>query len=146
LDKKEFGEYIRNLRNERGLKIRQVELYSGVSNSYLSLLENGKRDIPSPDILKKLARVYKVSYADLMKKAGYIDYTIDDDESGMLVKETNTKYKTENDIFIRLKRGLVKEGIINESDGIDDETLELILKHGEEAAKEILKARKKQKG
>lgn len=68
---KEFGEFLRSIRNERGLTIRQIETYSGVSNSYLSQVENGKRSIPSPDILKKLAPALKVSYELLMEKAGY---------------------------------------------------------------------------
>lgn len=69
----EFGKYIKKLRDERNLSLRQVDLYSGVSNSYLSMLENGKRKIPSPDVLKKLAEAYKVDYNQLMEKAGYID-------------------------------------------------------------------------
>lgn len=68
----EFGEYLRDLRKERNLTIRQIEAYSGVSNSYLSQLENGKRGIPSPEILQKLAPVLKVSYETLMEKAGYL--------------------------------------------------------------------------
>lgn len=69
----EFGLYIRKLRNEKEMTIRQLELYSGVSNSYLSQLENGKRGIPSPDIIKKISNGLKVDYNDLMIKAGYMD-------------------------------------------------------------------------
>jgi transcriptional regulator with XRE-family HTH domain len=73
LDKNEFGEYLRKLRNKRNLTTNQVELYAGVSNSYISLLENGKRGIPSPEILRKLASLYRVSYDELMTKAGYLE-------------------------------------------------------------------------
>jgi transcriptional regulator with XRE-family HTH domain len=79
MNKQEFGEYIKKLRKDRNLTIRQVELYAGVSNSYLSLLENGKRDIPSPEILKKLATAYKVDYNDLMDKAGYLNIKSEED-------------------------------------------------------------------
>lgn len=72
VDPRDFGKYLKQLRKERQLTTRQVEAYADVSNSYLSLLERGKRR-PSPDILKKLASVYKVSYAELMKAAGYLD-------------------------------------------------------------------------
>lgn len=75
MDSQTFGSYIKELRKERNLTTRQVELYSGVSSSYLSLIENDKRGIPSPAVLKKLAKVYKVSYYDLMHKAGHIDNT-----------------------------------------------------------------------
>ncbi|MHB8122648.1 MAG: helix-turn-helix domain-containing protein [Desulfuromonadaceae bacterium] len=67
-----FGKYLKQLREDRGLTIRQVETYTGVSNSYLSLLENGKRGIPSPDILKKIAFIYKVTYEELMVSAGHL--------------------------------------------------------------------------
>ncbi|ONK21193.1 immunity repressor protein [Bacillus sp. VT-16-64] len=70
---KEFGEYIRKIRKNKKMTIRQLELYSGVSNSYLSQLENGKRGIPSADIIKKLAPPLGVSQTELMIKAGYID-------------------------------------------------------------------------
>ncbi len=69
----EFGKYIKNIRNDRNLTTRQLELYSGVSNSYLSQLENGKRNIPSPDVLRKLSKGLKVPYKELLEKAGYID-------------------------------------------------------------------------
>src|SRR5690625_3565746 len=68
----ELGTYIRRLRNKRGMTIRQLELYSGVSNSYLSQLEYGKRGIPSPDIIKKLSTGLRVDYEELMIKAGYM--------------------------------------------------------------------------
>ncbi|WP_165907801.1 helix-turn-helix domain-containing protein [Hydrogenispora ethanolica] len=79
---KAFASYIKALRNDRKLTIHQVEAYSGVSNSYLSLLENAKRGIPSPEILRKLAPVYKVPYEELMIKAGYAHkgfFEIDED-------------------------------------------------------------------
>lgn len=77
----DFGKYIRKLRNDRKLTIRQLELYSSVSNSYLSQLENGKRGIPSPDILKKLSKGLKHPYSDLLEKAGYIDESDKSDEA-----------------------------------------------------------------
>lgn len=73
LKAKEFGSYIRDLRKARKLTIRQLELYSEVSNSYLSQLENGKKGIPSPTILKKLSDPLGVAYEELMSKAGYLD-------------------------------------------------------------------------
>lgn len=71
IDIKEFGEYLKTLRESRKLSIRQTCTYAGISHSYLSQLENGRRGIPKPAILQKLAPVYKVSYEDMMVKAGY---------------------------------------------------------------------------
>jgi transcriptional regulator with XRE-family HTH domain len=72
LTAKEFGLYLKELRETRKLTIRQVEIQAHISNAYLSLLENGKRGIPKPTILKKLAPVYKISYEKLMIAAGHI--------------------------------------------------------------------------
>lgn len=68
----EFGKYLRNLRTLQKISIRQLALYSKVSNSYISQIENGKRNIPNPEILEKLAPYLKVPYNELMEKAGYI--------------------------------------------------------------------------
>lgn len=68
----ELGAYLRELRRVRRLTLRAVEEQSGVSNSYLSQVENGHIDQPSPHVLQKLAAVYGVAYEALMARAGYI--------------------------------------------------------------------------
>jgi transcriptional regulator with XRE-family HTH domain len=77
-----FGAHLARLRNAAGLSLRQVEeaTEGEVSNAYLSQLENNKIAKPSPNILHALALVYKSSYEDLMKRAGYI--TSDTDAAG----------------------------------------------------------------
>ena len=67
-----FGEYLRTLRLEKRYSLREVEELSGVSNSYLGLIERGQRPIPGADILKKLAPVYDVPVRDLLVAAGYL--------------------------------------------------------------------------
>ena len=67
-----LGEYLHNLRDSLRLTLREVEEASGVSNAYVSQLEHGKIQRPSPHILHKLASVYGVAYERLMEKAGYI--------------------------------------------------------------------------
>ncbi len=66
-----FGKYLNKLRTSRGLTTKQLEIKSGVSNSYISQLENNKR-VPKPAILKKLSNALNVSYDELMMKAGYL--------------------------------------------------------------------------
>lgn len=72
----EFGSYLKKLRKERGLSIRRLEEMSGVSNAYLSQIENGKRGLPSPEILKKIYEPLDVGYTELMEKAGYISTSV----------------------------------------------------------------------
>jgi transcriptional regulator with XRE-family HTH domain len=67
-----LGEFLRSLRVEARLKLREVEERSGVSNAYLSQLETGKINKPSPHILHKLATVYGFPYDKLMMMAGYL--------------------------------------------------------------------------
>jgi transcriptional regulator with XRE-family HTH domain len=69
-----LGPHLAAIRNDRGLSLRQVEELTNklVSNAYLSQIENGKIQQPSPNILHSLAQVYKTSYQQLMERAGYI--------------------------------------------------------------------------
>jgi transcriptional regulator with XRE-family HTH domain len=67
-----LGQYLKTVRQAQGLTLRAAEESSGVSNAYLSQLENEKIAKPSPNILYKLAELYGTSYEDLMGKAGYI--------------------------------------------------------------------------
>lgn len=69
----ELGAFLADLRNAKRLSLRQVEEATGrsVSNAYLSQMEQGKIRQPSPNVLYSLARVYGVSYATLMERAGY---------------------------------------------------------------------------
>ena len=69
---KEMGAYLKKLRENKGLTTREVYELSKVSNSYLSLVENGHTRA-SAVVLKKLAPVYGVDYLDLYVKAGYAD-------------------------------------------------------------------------
>jgi len=78
-----FGPYLRKLRKQKGLTLKQVEKAARVSNSFLSQVERGVRNPPRPDILNRLAAVYGVSVQDLLEAAGFIT--------------GNTKERTERD-------------------------------------------------
>lgn len=71
-DLKELGQYLHTARNKLGLSIRQLEELSGISNAYISQIENGKRN-PSPKVLKKLSKPLNLDYGELLKLAGYND-------------------------------------------------------------------------
>ena len=67
-----FGPYLRTLRKQKGLTLKQVEKAARVSNSFLSQVERGIRNPPRPDIINRLAMVYSVPAHHLMEAAGYI--------------------------------------------------------------------------
>lgn len=69
---KKLGSGLRSAREARNLSLRQVEEATGISNAYLSQLENEKVKKPSPHFLHKLAALYDVPYELLMEYAGYI--------------------------------------------------------------------------
>jgi HTH-type transcriptional regulator, competence development regulator len=77
MDKKNkflLGEFLKRLREKKGVSLRDVENDTGISNAYLSQLETGERKkLPSPDRLKKLASYYNVSIQELLQKAGYYE-------------------------------------------------------------------------
>ncbi|MFC1956378.1 helix-turn-helix domain-containing protein [Chloroflexota bacterium] len=106
-----FGEYLRTLRVEKRYSLREVEELSGVSNSYLGLIERGQRPIPGADILKKLAPVYDVPVRDLLATAGYLkeeDISLsEDDEVEMAFRYVmnDPRYKSGT----RIKGGLTVE-------------------------------------
>ena len=68
-----FGNYMRKLRKEKGLTLKQVEKVAEVSNAYLSQIERGVRNSPHPDILKRLAKAYEVTHRELLIAAGYLE-------------------------------------------------------------------------
>jgi transcriptional regulator with XRE-family HTH domain len=67
-----LGEGLKVARELRKLSLRDVEDATGISNAYLSQLENNKVKKPSPHFLHKLASLYEVGYELLMESAGYI--------------------------------------------------------------------------
>lgn len=73
MDVKEFGAYLKELRKSKSLSTHKLAELSGVSQSYISHVENGRKsNVPSTEILKKLARALGVSPFDLIEKAGHL--------------------------------------------------------------------------
>jgi HTH-type transcriptional regulator, competence development regulator len=67
-----FGEYVRELRKRNRLTLKQAEARGVASNAYLSQLERQQRKRPHPDILKRMANVYKEPLTNLLIAAGYL--------------------------------------------------------------------------
>ena len=67
-----LGDFLKELRERKGVSLKKVEDETGISNAYLSQLETGVRQrLPNPDRLKALADYYNVSLQQLLEKAGY---------------------------------------------------------------------------
>ena len=68
----ELGAYLKNIRENKKISLREVEKLTGVGYSHLSMIENGKRNV-TPALLKNLSKIYGIDYIDLYEKAGYLD-------------------------------------------------------------------------
>lgn len=106
LSNADLGNYLRKLRETKQLSTREVYELCGVSNSYLSLVENGHRRA-SAIVLKKLAPIYNVDYLSLYEKAGYIDLI--KDESGLRYN-TDKFDELDNPVVEIPLLGIVKAG------------------------------------
>jgi len=72
MEEPNFSQFLKSLRERQRMSLRDVERESGVSNAYIAQLERGDRPAPSPEILRKLAKPYKVTVRELLMRAGYL--------------------------------------------------------------------------
>ena len=104
-----FGEFIRELRKDRKLSLRDVGKKTKISNAYLSQVECGKRGIPSLKIIVRLAEVYGVPVSMLIKKAEAefvkYNYNLEEKES-MPYFELSFLLRGYNDLSESKKRSL----------------------------------------
>ncbi len=93
LSNKELGKYLKDVREALGYSTYDVNKLCDISQSYISLMENGKRR-PSAIILKKLSSIYHIDYIKLYEKAGFINLAeiekIDKNITGTDKKITNS--------------------------------------------------------
>lgn len=72
-----LGDFLKKIRLEKGLSQRELADKSGISNSEISRIESGERQLSSPAVLKSLAFALNVSYSDFYKAAGYVDEPVE---------------------------------------------------------------------
>ncbi|MEC0014818.1 helix-turn-helix transcriptional regulator [Bacillus cereus] len=69
---KYFADFIKNKRKEKHLTTSQLATLSGLSQSYISNLENGNRKTPKIETINKLATGLGVPNGTLMMAAGHV--------------------------------------------------------------------------
>jgi transcriptional regulator with XRE-family HTH domain len=67
-----IGDFIRDLRRNAKISLRQLAEQAGVSNPYLSQIERGLRK-PSAEVLQQLASALRVSTPVMYLRAGLLD-------------------------------------------------------------------------
>lgn len=78
---------LKKIRAASGASLRTVEKATGISNAYLSQLERGEAENPSPDKLYALAEFFKVPYNLLMQAAGYMKKAENDEDKSVLASQ-----------------------------------------------------------
>lgn len=81
-----LGNNIKKIRKEKGLGIKDIADVVGISEAYVSQIENNKRSNPSVDILKSIAESLGVELSDLLggpdepfkANENANDYTVDE--------------------------------------------------------------------
>lgn len=109
MELKEFGKYIKNIRESKKISLRQVDYLSEITFSNLSMIENGTRRA-TPFILKELSKVYDVNYIELLQKAGYIDLA--EKETIDSIEAKSKKNKIVN-VYSSVHAGILSEMIEN---------------------------------
>jgi transcriptional regulator with XRE-family HTH domain len=94
-----FGTFLKGLREQKGLSLRDVADLCNFSAAYLSTLERGTTKTgrivkASPDVLRELSLTYDYPFAVLMQKAGFGDiYTQGTSFAApMIAKEVTDRY------------------------------------------------------
>jgi transcriptional regulator with XRE-family HTH domain len=83
-----FGEYLRNVRQAKGITIRELAEKTGLNHSAISRIERNER-IPKATTIKKLALGVDEPYESLMEKAGYLTQHPESEDSS---KHTENEY------------------------------------------------------
>lgn len=84
-----LAEYLRKTRLENNMSQRELAKISGISNSEISKIESGQRQMPKPDILKKISESLNIEYSILAQKCGYMNddnYFINYYDGSILIK------------------------------------------------------------
>ena len=68
----QLAKILKQARELLGLSVRSAAAKADISSTYLSQLEASTTKEPSPHVLYKVENVYGLSYADLMRAAGYV--------------------------------------------------------------------------
>lgn len=89
------GQYLKAIREKRGLGVKAVYTQTGVGDSTIRRIEEGTTKKPPAAQLKILANFYEINVIDLYKAYGYLD---DDDIDGKHNCFENTEFLNEDAI------------------------------------------------
>jgi transcriptional regulator with XRE-family HTH domain len=97
-----LGALLKKSRTDAGFTLRAVQTQTSISNAYLSQLETGKAENPSPAMLRKLAELYKVRYETLLTSAGYAP------EAGPAMRDLFLSHSSKDKSVVRELAGAIE--------------------------------------
>lgn len=89
----DFGKYLQQLRKEKRLTLKKLGELSGLSPSYLSRVERGKRNTPNAPVLKKIAPHLGLSDQEILIAAGYLNDNPGSEANRMVKGETPSHWQ-----------------------------------------------------
>lgn len=127
-----IGKKFKELREEKGLRQKDIAKFLNISTSAYGYYEQGKRN-PDTETIKKLADFFNVSTDYLFGRTNIKKNTLCDYNKYKSLKETDEK----------IIERLLEEEIIKKDEPIPQVVFDKILQYGLEAAIEIFKLEKK---
>lgn len=112
----ELGQHLKLLRIKNNLTMMQVAQQTGITQGYISQIENGIHT-PSAKTLAKLARAYKVAELQLLRKAGIVQSHQPDrrgGEGGAGGQDPLIELSDTGELMDQLRRGLHSLEILND--------------------------------
>lgn len=96
-----FGKRLRTLREERGLQLKDMAVALGVSSTYLSALEHGRRSRPNWSFVQRVIHYFNIIWDEadeLQRLAELSDPRISLKTSGLSPKATELANRLARDI------------------------------------------------
>ena len=84
-----FGEYLKRLRERANVSQESLAEEAEISSAYISQIESGRRNPPTPDVLRRMAAPLGVPYIVLMRQA---DHIRDEDLQALLLQAMRTLF------------------------------------------------------
>jgi transcriptional regulator with XRE-family HTH domain len=100
---KTLGGLLKDARELRRLSLRELEIQSGISNAYLSQLENNKIKKPSANTLYKLSDIFNINFDDLMVLAGIVEKRTETTKGHFAFSSDNLTEDEEKELIKYLK-------------------------------------------
>ena len=70
---KRFGQYVKNLREQKGFSQRQFAIQLDITPTYMSKIERGEFPPPSEEVIKAMAKLLNHNSDDLLAYADKVD-------------------------------------------------------------------------